>query len=447
MSAPSGLWRERPRRVSYPVLLGLYGVNAAVLLAAQTGQIGEANEYMGMQPWHMDLPGYLLLLGGLPLLAWFNRRGVQGPSDFFRLFYCNIVLLSFLVLHPVAGPLPASTVYRGAAALFAPMVALAWLGRAIPPLRVYGPIKPEWSGIMGILLVVAVMLGVAVIAPDSAGFGIDDSHVRRLEGRSVYQAGSLLSYGLAMAMNGFTPYLAFVAGWRKRFAPLAVAILAVVFYYWLLGVKAPILYVLAAMLLGIAVRRGRVQSVPLYFLLSVLGLGVVMLCEWVSFDGYSMVADYLFRRVFSAPAEIQSYYLQFLSDKKQIDWSWLQGIGDPEYSITYFIGSNYFDNPDSNVNTNAFLHALAASGMLGYCYTLIVVPLVFGVFDRLYQGSRNPGYLFIGYLYGLLLVEQAYSVALLSSGVALLSLMIMLERPDKATRSARSSNPISQVIP
>ena len=43
----SGDWQGRPRRVSYPVLLGLYGVNAAVLLAAQTGQIGEADLY----PW------------------------------------------------------------------------------------------------------------------------------------------------------------------------------------------------------------------------------------------------------------------------------------------------------------------------------------------------------------------------------------------------------------
>ena len=169
MSALSGVWQGHPRRVSYRVLLALYGVNAAVLLAAQIGQIGEANEYMGMQPWHMDLAGYLLLLGGLPLLAWLNRRGAQGPSDFFRLFYCSIVLLSFLVLYPVAGPLPVLTLYLGAAALFAPMVALAWLGRAIPPLRVYGPIKPEWSSVLGIVLVVAVMLGVAVIAPDSAG--------------------------------------------------------------------------------------------------------------------------------------------------------------------------------------------------------------------------------------------------------------------------------------
>jgi hypothetical protein len=49
------------------------------------------------------------------------------------------------------------------------------------------------------------------------------------------------------------------------------------------------------------------------------------------------------------------------------------------------------------------------------------------LFERLYQSSRNPSYLFLGFIYGLLVVEQAYTVALVSSGVGFLFVFTMLE--------------------
>jgi hypothetical protein len=45
----------------------------------------------------------------------------------------------------------------------------------------------------------------------------------------------------------------------------------------------------------------------------------------------------------------------------------------------------------------------------------------------LYKSSRNPSYLFLGFLYGVLVIEQAYTVALVSSGVALLLVLTLLE--------------------
>ena len=82
---------------------------------------------------------------------------------------------------------------------------------------------------------------------------------------------------------------------------------------------------------------------------------------------------------------------------------------------------------ESNANTNAFFYQFAARGLIGYIYALIWVPLILVVFDRLYRSSRNPSYLFLGFLYGLLVIEQAYTVALVSSGVGVLFVLISLE--------------------
>ena len=365
--------------------LGLITLCSVVLLGTYNWQIGEANEYLGMRPWVMSPVGYLALLFGLPTVAWVISGNAGRPSDFFRMFYGAIVLTSFLVLHPVAGYLPDSTVVIGLLVLFAPLLGLEFVGRALPAIRIRGVLKVSWIEFAVTIAVLLVVVLSATYPPASAGFGIEESYDRRLEGRDIYAAGSLLGYGLTMAMNGLAPYLGFVGGLRRRWGLLLIAVLSVVFFYWLLGVKAPGLYVIAAFVLGVMVRNGKIQEVPKLFLLAIAGLGMVVLFEWTFFDQYSVVADYFFRRLFAAQAEVQSYYLQFLSSVKPIPWSWTMGGSDDNFSPTYFIGEYYFDNPDSNVNTNAFLHALAAKGFAGYLWAIIVVALILVTFDRLYQ--------------------------------------------------------------
>ena len=400
-----------------------------VLLETYNRQIGEANEYVGMQPWVMSPAGYLGLFLGLPIVAWVISGNDGRPSDFFRLFYGAIVLTSFLVLHPVAGLLPESTVFMGLLILFAPLLGLELLDRAVPAIRIRGVLKVNWVESMVVIAVLLVVVLAAMYPPASAGFGIEDSYDRRLEGREIYAAGSVLGYGLTMAMNGFAPYLGFVGGLRRRWGLLLVAVLSVAFFYWLLGVKAPGLYVVVAVILGVMVRSGKTKDISRYFLLAIVGLGLVVLFEWVFFEGYSIVADYFFRRLFAASAEVQSYYLQFLSSHKSIPWSWVTGGATDNFSPAYFVGEHYFNNSESNVNTNAFLHALAAKGLVGYLWAISVVSIILVAFDRLYQTDRNPTYLFLGFLYGLLVVEQAYSVAFVSSGVGVLFVLAVLEAP------------------
>lgn len=407
--------------------LALYLACSGVLLFTYTGQIGEANAYMGMQPWDMTVAGYAGFLIGLPVLAWIVSKASGRPSDFFRLFYGTIVVTSFLVLHPVSGHFSASEIFTGIVLLFLPFLMIEVLDAILPSIKTRGLVASGWIEMLLVLALLLVMVSAAARPPASAGFGLDVSYDRRLEGRDLYGAGSWLAYGLSMAMNGLAPYLAFRAGLRSRFLIFGIALVAVGFFYWLLGVKAPLVFVIVAGVLGAFVRKGDLSRISFYFLAAVFGLGLIVLVEWLYFDGYSLIADFFFRRVFAIQAEIQGYYLRFLLNDKPVSWSWLYGSFDRNFSATFHIGEHFMGSEESNANTNAFFHQFAAKGFIGYICALVLVPFILVIFDRLYKSSRNPSYMFLGFLYGVLVIEQAYTVALVSSGVAILFVLTLLE--------------------
>lgn len=425
----------RAKYTEYLPMLGLYLACSFVLLLTYTGQIGEANAYMGMEPWDMSIAGYVVFAAALPIVAWAASRTRGLPSDFFRIFYGAIAVNSFLVLHPVNGAMPLMAILAGIVILILPLLMVEILSAVLPALKTTGLIAPAWLERLVVLVLIAVVVTAAANPPASAGFGIDFSYDRRLEGREIYAAGSWLAYGLAMSMNGFAPFLAFRAGLRSRHSLFIVAGLSACFFYWLLGVKAPVLYVTSAMVIGGLVRKRQLPRLGRYFLATVLALGMVVVVEWVLFDGYSLIADYFFRRLFVVQAEVQGYYLQFLLTEKNVLWSWLYGSIDPDFAATYYIGEHYFGNAETNANTNAFLYQFAARGLIGYVGAVVLVPLILVIFDRLYRSSHNPSYIFLGLLYGLLVVEQAYTVALLSSGVGVLFMLTLLETKHVASNA------------
>jgi hypothetical protein len=423
------------RATSFFAFLGLYAACSVVLLLVYTGQIGEDNAYLGMQPWDMSIAGYVGFVAGLPMVAWIVSRTRGRPSDFFRLFYGTIAIGSFLVLHPVIGPLSTAEIFAGIVLLLLPLLMLELFGAILPVIGSRGFIGSGWIEWLLVLALLVVVVCAAASPPASAGFGLDLSYDRRIEGRETYLAGSWLAYGLSMIMNGVAPYLAFKAGLRSRLFLFSVALAAGLFSYWLLGAKAPFVFVVVAALMGVFVRKGNLSRIAYYFLAAVLGLGLIALLEWVFFEGYSIVADYFFRRLFVVQAEIQGYYLKFLMGEKAVPWSWLYGSFDPDFSAAYHIGEYFMGNDESNANTNAFFHQFAAKGFIGYISALVLVPLVLVIFDRLYRSSRNPSYIFLGFLYGLLVVEQSYTVAMLSSGVGLLLGLTYLETEFDAAKT------------
>src|SRR6478672_10563663 len=127
-----------PRSFIFIPLAGMYLACAAILLVTYTGQIGEANAYMGMQPWDMSFAGYVGFALGLPLLTWIVSQIDGRPSDFFRLFYGSIAVISFLVLHPVVGHLSTTEIFAGFVILFLPLLMINALDGVVPELKIQG---------------------------------------------------------------------------------------------------------------------------------------------------------------------------------------------------------------------------------------------------------------------------------------------------------------------
>lgn len=358
------------------------------------------------------------------------------PSDFFLIFYCSIVLISFLVLHSVAEEVDDQRLTTFLAFLIVPVVALAIFKKFIPRVKAVGLLNSRAVQNLVVGVVCLTLLAAFSNAPASAGFGLDNSYARRLEGRQIYASGELISYALAMSMNGFTPYLAFRAGAGKSKSLLLFSSCAALFFFWLVGAKAPFYYVAIAFLLGTLIKTGMVKYFALLLLGGVVGLYVGVLAEWRIFNGYSIIVDYFFRRVFAVQAEVLNFYFNFLTSEKSFEWDWLRGAADSSFQVTYFIGEAYVHDVDANVNTNAFLHALSSNGLFGYFFAVVCISVFLVVSDRLFKSSGNPTYIFLGFMYGLLIIEQAFTVAMISSGIGVLFALTLLERGPPRPRIA-----------
>lgn len=417
----------------------LYSFYSLALLSTYIVQLVDANLRNGWHPWAFSVEGCIGIGIYLPLIIWITARLQGEPSDLFRLFVCAIPLVSLLLLNSVVGDLPGGAILAGSALLLGPLLLLELLDRLMPAIKGLPLIKPAYIELMVVGLLLCAVLTGALHAPTSAGFGMNDSFIRRFEGRELYAPSSMRAYTLAICMNGLAPYLAFRAVLNRRWPLLALAAAVAFFFFWLIGVKAPSAYVVGACLLGYLIRKNKLNRVAAYFLYLVIALWVVVVVEWCLFDQYSYIADYVFRRLFPIQALDQGYYLKFIFSDKTIPWSWLQGALEPGFQATYYIGEHYGGNVKSNSNTNAFLYAVMAKGIGGYLAAAGFVALFLVVLNRLWASTRNPSYLFLGFLYGLLVIEQAYTVAMVSSGVGLLFVLILIEDVRVKSPDARTN--------
>ncbi|MGI2027324.1 hypothetical protein, partial [Endozoicomonas acroporae] len=125
------------------------------------------------------------------------------------------------------------------------------------------------------------------------------------------------------------------------------------------------------------------------------------------------------------PPYIISAYFDFITSSYPMDWNLLTGIriNDP---VVFVVGEQFLEMPGLNANTNTFIYSLAGGGIIQYFKSMITVALVFGFLDMRYESSRNPMLIFVGFLYAILITEQAATTALVSSGVALLLIFTSL---------------------
>ncbi len=382
----------------------------------------------GMNAWKMGPVGFLVLVACCLIVVPHLNKKYFLPSDFFLTFQFLVLVSPLAALYSASGYIDDSNLALTLLIASLPtfvMLIFRKIRLVVPKI----PIVESRVVVMALVLLIFVVIRWGYLnMPHSAGFSLSDSYSRRIEGRTLFVAGSLIAYLISMGTNLIAPFLSFWAGFRKNLVLLIVPFLTAIFFYWLLGIKATFLYGLAAYGLGWVVAHKKTTRIPILAMSVVFFLFGIFLIEW-RINGYSYVADYFFRRVFSSNVQTQGYYFDMILNNPPEGWDFLFGLNKSDFSVTYFIGERYEGNSLGNANTNAFLVAFGQGGLAGYLGAVICIPAIFFFLDKLYLVDRNPVGLFVGFTFAVLILEQAYTTTLLSSGVGFMILLYYFMKP------------------
>lgn len=407
------------------------------LLAAYGLQLAETNEYMGYVEFSFDVPYIVALVAAIFFIGMLMPVEIRSPSDFFTFLYGLFVLLPYAILFPIRSPVELLDFTLFFSALAGPFVAVSAVTGAVPPLRVPRLISQKALVFMLVLLCV-IGVFIALSNPTaSAGFDLATSYERRMQGREIFPTGTPLAYLNAAIVNGFAPYLAFVAGWQRRAWLIALSLFCGLAFFYLLGLKAPLLFITLASVIGYSVRIERVHTIARTIYILMFITFFLFLLEYMFF-GYSLIGDYFVRRAFSVPAWMISVYFEFMASGSRPAWLPLGGVSSTE-PITFIVGEGFLGRPGLNANTNAFLYQLAAGGVPMYLLTILLVTFVFALLDAAYKCKRNPTLIYLGFAYAILLTEQAATTALMSSGIGVLVMLVVF------SGSGEETNPLLRV--
>lgn len=413
---------KRQNVKDYLFILFHLGLMAAILAFVYQQFIHLNNLNWGTQSLNYSALSLLLLLAALLVIA-FNFVGLDyKPSRIFLAIYSFIVVLPFAALNSVSGVISDGELIISFLLIMLPMVFVAVAARMpffhLPKLR--NRVKESWFGVAFFSLACIGILVFLSNPTPSAGFDYGDSYTRRFEARDLYVSGSLAAYLLITMINSVLPYLSFKGANKGNQLWLGLAILGCFFFFWLSGNKSQFLWVSVAAAFGLVMRwqlyRARLHHV---IFIAIWSLVVILACEWVIFDHYSLISDVFLRRVFILNAQIQGFYYDAIINARVTDWSvWL---GRPESAWgPFYIGETYFNRPEVSANTSGFLDVLLEGGLLGFFLTVTLAAGFLRLLDTLYMRSKKADYCFLALIFSFLITEQKFSIVLGSSGILFL---------------------------
>jgi len=393
-------------------------------------QIQGTNEYMGMQYINilrLENISIFIFLSFLVTIL-FPKDNIK-PSSIFIGIYLIFVVMWNISLFSVAGKLDyIETVFKIYILIF-PIVYIYvikyfiyndFLSKISFP---YINTKRFNIVLLILILVIAGVLGYFVMGGGS--FDFSSSYARRMAGRENFGTGTIYSYIFSMSLNGIAPVLAFIGLYRRNIYLVVISLFFSIFAFWLIGTKAPMFYVVLMGILGYLVSVKKEKNILSFFLWVLLSINILSLLEYWIFD-FSIIGDLFTRRAIAVVTQNQSYFIDFFFQHNSIS-DFLFGTHHDK-PITFIIGEVYYDSQTANINTNAFLYALLKNGIYGYMVSIVIISLFFLLLDLFYEKYKIKEMLAITIIYSLLLCEQAYTTALISSGVALIFILFILFR-------------------
>ncbi|WP_404320061.1 hypothetical protein [Malaciobacter canalis] len=252
-------------------------------------------------------------------------------------------------------------------------------------------------------------------------FSFNDSYVRRLDGRGLITG--LSAYLFAMSMNGIAPFLAFFAILNKKYRYFLFSLVFVILCFGFIGTKAPIAYVLLLGFFGFLFNKYKRVNIFNIFLIIISFVFLLSLIEYF-INSFSIIADIVIRRAFVVVAQNQTYFIDFIINNFTLN-NWLFGY-ELDKPITFLIGELYYNNLNTNANTNAFLYEFISNGILGYLLMIFFLSFFFSLLNFLYSRYQIKEVIGVAIIYSLLLTEQSYTTAFVTSGIGLLTILILI---------------------
>jgi len=397
-------------------------------LALYNLQLLDDNNHTGIKEVGVDFWFCINYLLWLIVLTALYPSKVNRPTDVFLILYIPICCLCGSVYWKITGILYGLDSVLLLIFLIFPVVFLKIIRKfQLFKTNLYVIELPKFFAEKNLPRVLLVILFVAMVIGINTngsigGFDLLESYDRRLMARETFSDGVFARYLYSNAMSGVLAFLAFFAGKQKSIFYFAAAIFFAFFDFWLVGTKAGFLYVLFMAFLGCLLAYGKFHNISFYFLFIIFLLFVASLLEYLAV-GRSLLADYIIRRAFMVGVQVQTYYFDAIFKSQDYLDILLAGLQEESASPSFFIGNLYFENPETNANTNAFFYAVLMAGLPGLLICVAFVCLFFYMLDKIYVKTRCWNAIAITALYALFILEQAFTTAFISSGILLCFLL------------------------
>lgn len=377
----------------------------------------------GMQGLSYNLGLFYSLFFFIVLFLCFFKCNQNSPQYILigiLLFYSYVW---FFVFFSVAGYSDSKIIFLGGLLFLLPVILLTLTQKYFKiyynfPIFKHGLIKlPVEFVITAILMFVFI----AMIMKMELDFSLSDSYERRILGRTIVIG--LLGYFFDMSSNSLAPILAFLAIYNRNYKYLFFAFAFAILTFGFIGSKAPFVYVTLMSFTGYYFSK-RSNNVVYLFVLVMTALIFFALLETLFFDSY-LINDSFVRRITLSVVLVQMHYLDFIFTQAHSNYNFITGNLDTT-RITYRIGEIYFENSLSNVNTISFLAEFGQRGILGYFFNILFLVFFFSFLQHLDKVSKHKIWMAIATIYSLLLLEQSYTVAFVSSGIGLITILCLL---------------------
>ena len=395
-----------------------------LLLYSYKVQIQPMNAYGGMVGIEYDYFYVANLIASVAILFLIFPNYMYTPTSIFTGIYILFPLLSITFLYGVSGLLDANSYWILFLFQVLSIAFIQFLSRFIRYflyrfnfklyLKKIRFIKIEW---VSVCFLFAVLL--PLIQRFELDFSFENSYDRRLSVRN--NLDGILAYTISIGMNGVAPFLAYISALNKKSVFFIIALLFVVIMFGITGAKAPIAFVMLMWLFGKLSPNFSPVKVLIY---TVLIISIISIFDFL-LSGYSLGMDIFLRRVFASVALTQSYYADYFLNQIAIN-DLVFGVVKEGKDVPYIIGELYSNNPSANDNTNALLYEIGRRGLVGYVFMLFILSSFFAFLDVLYIKYRMKEMVGISILYSLIIIEQSYSVAFITSGILFVVMIALL---------------------